>query len=382
MHGQNPKTIQSASSLAIFDMTGNLPPPVPHVFESEYRWAMQEVLNRDDLASLFASHSFNGTERDRAAGAEFVSRRLSEAPDPDQIVITNSTQVALLSLILGIVGVGGRLVVDHVTYPSIGQFASFFGYEVIPLPIDAEGMEPEAFRDACRTHSPKAVYSTPTLQNPTTGIMSLERRQEIANIAREYGVTIIEDDIYSLLPTDQPPPLSAFAPEISWYVLGTTKGVAAGLKTCYVVAPSAQEAKARFWPGVRATYWMCAPANVTAVTRLIESGRIEQIISAVRDETRKRQAMVAEFLAGTGFRAKREGLHVWLPLPARVAGRRFVKELELLGTRIAPGELYAVGDAAPPNGVRFGTGKPASVDDLRMRVEHIRATYEQLMGDR
>ncbi|WP_245497461.1 PLP-dependent aminotransferase family protein [Mesorhizobium sp. M5C.F.Ca.IN.020.32.2.1] len=332
------------------------------------------------MTSLFASHNFHGTARDRAAAAEFVSQRLGEVPDPDRMIITNSTQVALLSLILGIVGVGGRLAVDHVTYPSIGQFASFFGYEVIPLPIDEEGMEPEAFRDACRIHSPKAMYSTPTIQNPTTGIMSIERRQEIARIAREYGVAIIEDDIYSLLPTDQPPPLSTFAPEISWYVLGTTKGVAAGLKTCYVVAPSVQEANARFWPGVRATYWMCAPANVTAVTRLIETGRIERIISAVREETRKRQAIVADVLAGTGFRAKREGLHVWLPLPASVTGRQFVTELELLGTRIAPGELYAVGNATAPNGVRFGTGKPATVDDLQMRVEQIRATYDQLTG--
>lgn len=120
-------------------------------------------------------------------------------------------------------------------------------------------MLPDAFEAVCREHRPAALYAQPTMHNPTTAIMSIERRKAIAGIARKHGVAIFEDDIYSLLPTDLPPPLSAYAPELSWYVLGTAKSMAPVFKVAYVVAPSAEAARTRFWPGDRATYWMCAP---------------------------------------------------------------------------------------------------------------------------
>lgn len=364
----------------IFDMTTNLPPQVPDIFEPVYTRAMQSILNRGNLTARFGTHAFHGTEDDRVAGACFVSRRLETVPEPGRMVITNSTQAALLATITRIVGVGGTLAVDQATYPVIGQFASLFQFHLIPLPIDREGTDPDAFSRACERHTPDALYATPTLQNPTTGVMGLKRRRAITETARRHGVTIIEDDIYSLLPVNQPPPLAALAPEITWYILGTTKGIAAGLKTCYVVTPSKKAAEQTFWPGVRATYWMCAPANAGLVTELIKEDRIDRIISAVRTETRNRQDRVARALSGITFRAHQEGLHVWVPLPPDIPGPMFVAELQKLGIKVAPGELYAVGNATPLNGIRFGTGKPETADDLDVRVQQIRAVFSRLVN--
>lgn len=164
---------------------------------------------------------------DRSAAAKFVARRLGTPPSPERLIITNSSQVALLNLIVTIVGTTGKIAVDEVAYPFISQLSKHLGFRVIPVPIDDEGMVPAALRNVCRSDSPQVLYSTPTLQNPTTGVMSLERRREIASIADEHDLVIIEDDIYSLLPSDQPPALSTRTRAVlvhSWYDQRRSRG--------------------------------------------------------------------------------------------------------------------------------------------------------------
>jgi len=343
-------------SARIVNLGGNLPPRVPHVFDGVFRAAIEGILATGSLNDLVGAHLFLGSERDRAAGARFAARRLPEAPAPDRVVVANGTQSLLTMLLAGLVGRGGTLAIESLSYPTIQQFADMLGIHLCAIAMDGEGIRPDVYEAACRARRPAALYVMPTLQNPTTAIMSEARRREIAEISRRYGVAIIEDDIYSLLPQGVPAPLSAFAPELSWYVIGTAKSMAAALKVAYVVAPSAEAATARFWPGVRATYWMAAPMNAAVVSALIETGGADRVIDAVRDETRARQAMVAERLAGAKVRTTPECLHVWLELPESLPHGPFIAAVRQQGFLISPSETYAFGEAPPPNAVRFGVG--------------------------
>ena len=97
--------------------------------------------------------------------------------------------------------------------------------------IDAEGMLPQALADALGSVAPsdgKAVYLSPTLHNPTTATMSLERRQAIVEICRKAGAWIIEDGVYAAAFPDLPE-LSALAPDISLHVNGLSKSLGPGL---------------------------------------------------------------------------------------------------------------------------------------------------------
>ncbi|MGY3509638.1 aminotransferase class I/II-fold pyridoxal phosphate-dependent enzyme [Bradyrhizobium lupini] len=191
----------------------NPPPPVSHVFDSVMSTAITGILAREALSEIIGHHRWCGTEADRRAGADLCASRLGYRADEARIVLTSSTQSTLNMLIPGLVGAGGILAVDELTYPPIKAFAARYGAKLAPVRMDDDGMIPDAFRQVCRTHRPKALYPLSTLQNPTTVTMSLERRKTIAEIAREFGVSIIEDDIYSLIPRNAPTPLSALAPE-------------------------------------------------------------------------------------------------------------------------------------------------------------------------
>lgn len=358
-------------------MTGNLPPDVPEAFNAQYEAALASVFAQRSPMSLIGAHQYRGSDRDRAAGATFTGRRLGQTPDPARVIVANGCQSILVQLLSGLVPRGSVLAVEELTYPTIRTFVSMLGIEVVSVPMDHEGIDPEAFDRVCRTRRPEVLYTMPTLQNPTAVTMSDARRRAVAEVCRRHGVAVIEDDIYSLLPTDAPAPLSTYAPELSWYLLGTAKSVAAGLKVAYVVAPDAESAKARFWPGVRSTYWMVAPINAAVATRLVESDGITAIIDAVRDETRARHEQVVDALAGIEHRTIPESLHVWVPVPAGRAAADLAAAALAQGASIGTGDTFYFGTGTAPEAIRFGVGAPPDRDALQRGLTAIGNAYHQ-----
>ena len=349
----------------------NAPPPARHVFNPIIRGALAELLERDEPYSIMGYHRWCGTEADRQAGSDFCSKRLGYRPDRGRIVLTSSTQSTLNMLLPGLVGTGGALAVDELTYPPIKGFAARHGIKLVPIRMDEEGILPDEFKEACTKYNPRALYPLSTLQNPTTGTMSIERRKEIVAIARQFGVSIIEDDIYSLIPENAPPPLSALAPEISWYLLGLAKSVAPGTKVAYVVAPSKESAERLFWPGVRATFWMTAPLSAALATHIIQNKSIFEILNAVRSATVARHQLVHEHFSQIQYRLGNGGLHVWIPMPAKVDSKIVAENLEAKRVLVSTSEGFVVGDAQPPQAIRIGLGNPSDNETLESALRTI-----------
>ncbi|KAJ2038689.1 hypothetical protein H4S03_002179 [Coemansia sp. S3946] len=110
---------------------------------------------------------------------------------------------------------GDAILVDRWTFP--GALSSLVSAKVLPAPVpmDGEGMIPEALDDICQTWSgaapPRAIYLVPTGQNPTGTTMSLARRKAIYAVAQKRNLAIIEDDPYYFLQLP-PVPLPSHSP--------------------------------------------------------------------------------------------------------------------------------------------------------------------------
>lgn len=360
------------------DLGGNYPPMVADVFDSEYLTVLDAVMRELPPSAIAGHHRWTGTARDRAAGAMFARIRLGAEPDPDRVIVTNGTQSALLMLFAGLVGRGGVLLAEQLTYPPLMTFARHFGFRIVGVPIDAHGMVPDAFEAAIRTEKPGAVYLVPTHQNPTTTIMPLSRREQIAGIAQHHGIAIIEDDIYSLLTSDGPPPLSALAPEICWHLLGTAKSIAPGMKVAYVTCPSPEAARQRFWPGVRGTHWMVAPMSAAIMTAMIEGGGAGRIMDAVGNEARGRQVLARELLGNIPVTTQREALHLWFELPQGMSRSDLAQRAAEGGLVIGTSDGYIPDETQAPEAVRIGIGNPASRDELRVALSRFVEAYEGL----
>lgn len=356
-------------------MSRTHPPLVPDMFDPAYRDALAEVMSRHTPSEMVGAHRWMGTDADRAAGAVFTGPRLGSEPDPGRVVVTNGTQSAFNMLLGGLVGQGNVLAVESLTYPPILVLAERFGFVPKGVEMDGEGILPDALDALCRAERPKALYLLSTLQNPTTATMSLARRMAIVEVARRHDLQIIEDDIYSLLPPDVPPPLAALAPERSWYMLGVAKSIAAGMKIAYVVAPSARHAQEQFWPGVRATFWMAAPISAAVSTCLIESGGASRIIDAVRAEMIRRHEIVRPILAPLDFVTSDGALHVWIRLPEGMSASALAARIREQGVNIGTGDPYALPGHSAPQAIRIGIGHARSHAELAEAMHIIVVTH-------
>lgn len=342
----------------------NHPPPVPQPFDQIFKDVLAELFLTVSPSSLVKTHRWTGTDEDRSRGAEFTGRRLGTQPHAGRVVLTHSTQAAMHMILPGIIPGGRALVVEQMTYPPVRTFAERYGIPVIDVPIDADGVEPNAFEDVCKEAQPAAIYLLTTYQNPTTITMSLGRRAHIAEIARRYGVKIIEDDVYSLLSPSPLTPISAMAPELSWYLLGTAKSFAAGLKLAYLVAPTTDEAARVFWPGVRATYWMATPMSAALMSGFIRRGDDQAVLSAVRNELRSRHRLLDQILRNCHYVTDPGCLHVWLPLTEGTSSRELEDAIKGDGVQVAASNSYASQSFEPPEAIRIGIGNPETVDLL------------------
>ncbi|MFM9845463.1 MAG: PLP-dependent aminotransferase family protein [Dongiaceae bacterium] len=320
--------------------------------------ALQSLAGSNSLPRLLEYQPHCGIARHRAAGASFMSRP-DFTVDPERVVVTAGGQHAMSVVLGALASPGDWVLTESLTYPGMKALATTMRLNLKGVAIDYEGLIPEAFEQACRQHEPKALYCTPTLQNPTTATMSENRRRRIAQIAQHYNVAIVEDDIYGFLLPEGPPPLTSYAPEISYYIISMSKTSAPGLRIGYIAGPS----RAAIADGIRHTIWMAPPLMAEVATMMIESGAAKELACRHRAEGVVRQRLVRQKLAGFDYTATDTAFHGWLNLPAPWNGTDFANEAKARGVLLKPADVFATAQPVP-DAIRICTCAARSVADL------------------
>ena len=200
------------------------------------RRSLEELGRTPRLAELLGYQPAAGTTAHRVAGAAWAARFGLKAR-PEQVVVCAGGQHAMEVALAALTRPGDMLVTEALTYPGVKVLARRFQLRLQGVAMDAQGLVPEAFEAACRVGA-KLLYTQPTCHNPTGAVQPEERRRKIADVARKYGVLVLEDDAYGLLPESRPPPLASFLPEASYFIAGVSKLLTPGLRIGYLVAPA------------------------------------------------------------------------------------------------------------------------------------------------
>jgi DNA-binding transcriptional MocR family regulator len=359
----------TVSTDGVADMSMNRPPPIWDPDLTGRMWRSLSDLERDPgHALLFRYQDPAGARPDREAGVAWLRERLSDT-QADRIVVSAGAQPAIAAIMALTARPGETVCADNLTYPGVRAAAAFLGVSLVGLTMDVEGIIPAGFEQACREVGPKALYCTPTLQNPTTATLSLARRWEIARIARRHGVAVIEDDPYGMLPAAPLAPIAALAPEITWHVAGLAKALSPALRIAYVVAPDGRAAS-RLAAGLRAITGMASPLTAALATAWIRDGVAGALLRAIREETLARRRMAADVL-GEPFGRPEEAYHLWFPLPAGWSRAVFQDHLARRQIAVAPSDAFALSPQSP-DAVRVGLGAAATRDDLLRTLEAIR----------
>lgn len=335
-------------------------PPV-RLAEPEFAAALTRLAQTPKLGSLLNYEAHTGRWSHRAAGAAWIGRRGLEVRT-DTVLLTSGAEHAIAAALMALADPGDTVLVEELTWSGTRALASLLRLVLKPVPMDGEGVLPDAFEAACRTSGARLFYCMPTIHNPTTAVIPAARRQALAEIARAHDITIIEDDVYGFLAEGAPPPLAAYAPERTIYITAASKSVAPALRVGFAALP--EDRIGRFSAAARATNWMAPALLAELFARWVEDGTADLIARRIRNESAARQRLAAELLAGCACAADPNGFHLWLHLPEPWRAQDFVTAARQRGVSLSATELFVPGRVPTPHAVRVALSAPEDRDVL------------------
>ncbi|PUZ22130.1 Aminotransferase class I and II [Chitinophaga costaii] len=233
------------------------------------------------------------------------------------------------------------IAVEEVTFPGFRMIASHYGYPLAPIACDQEGMIPEALQACLQKGVCKMVYLQPTVQNPTGAVMSLERRQQIAEIVASFpGVYLLEDDAYRFLHPDPPPTFLQLLPARTIHVYGLSKPFNPFLKSAYIVYP--KDTLAGIEKVVQiSTSSPCALFHNFGL-HLMQGDELKTIIREKQREGLRWHQRVAEALYNLEYTLFPGSFHIWLYLGETITGSQLSAYLATQGIALPPGTDFSV----------------------------------------
>src|SRR5579864_5650825 len=123
---------------------------------------------------------------------EWIAER--HGVEPARIVVTSGSLQGFVFLAEQLVQPGARILVEAPTYDRPLKILARLGARVDGLPMDDDGLQPDALEQALATgEKPAFLYTIATFQNPSGRTLTTERRKRVVEIAREHDLLVLED---------------------------------------------------------------------------------------------------------------------------------------------------------------------------------------------
>lgn len=201
------------------------------------RSALRALSSAGDLDTLLRYQPHAGRPHERAIVAGYLAER-GLAVSAEQVLLVSGAQHGLSVALMSRLRAGDAIAVDAQTYPGFKTIAESLRLDLLPVPASADGPDLAALDALCQRRKVRALYCMPTLHNPLGWVMSRTQRKQLAALARQHDLLLIEDAAYAFLADNPPPPLYSFAPERTLYVSGFSKNAATGLRVGYLCPQS------------------------------------------------------------------------------------------------------------------------------------------------
>lgn len=277
----------------------------------------RRIMKADDAE--FGYGDPRGSQHLRVQVARYLAASRGFVCDPDCVVIVNGIQQGLRLCAEALLASGDAVWMEDPGYPAARRTLTMAGLKVVPVAVDAEGLDVRAGQK--RAADAKAAYVTPSHQFPTGVTMTMARRTALVAWARASKAWLLEDDYDSEFRYGGPPltALAGIGGGDRVIYLGTfSKLLGAGLRLAYMVLPPAaveavvavREGHDRFPPSFAAA----------AVADLMADGFLADHTRRMRRRYRAgRDAVVAALEAAAGqaldIVSPQQGLHLLALLP-------------------------------------------------------------------
>lgn len=171
--------------------------PSPDAFPAkEIAEISARVLSENPISVLQYSVS-EGYAPLRQTISEYMQKEHSTGKDFDEVLITTGAQQIMDLCSKALVNEGDVVICEAPSF--IGSLNTFRSYNarLVGVEVEPDGMSIEGLEDALKANpNAKLIYTIPNFQNPSGVTMSLEKRKKVYELAKKYGVLILEDNPY------------------------------------------------------------------------------------------------------------------------------------------------------------------------------------------
>jgi len=167
------------------------------------------------------------------------ARALGVPCEANQVLVVSGSQQTLDLAAKLYIDKGTEILLEAPTYLAALQIFQLFGAHCLTVPLQADGPDLAQLRARLETHRPAFIYLIPTFQNPSAVRYSEAKREAVAALLDEFGVTLIEDEPYRELTFDggSAQPIAGRLKKASWIYTGTvSKTLLPGLRVGYLIA--------------------------------------------------------------------------------------------------------------------------------------------------
>jgi 2-aminoadipate transaminase len=304
------------------------------------------------------------------------------ALDAGQVMIANGSMEGAAMLFEHLLEPGDRVIVEQPTYDRTLLLLQRAGVELVPVPLEADGLDIGAFEAALAAGPVKLAHVIPNFHNPAGCTLSAAKRVRLVELAAEHGFWIFEDDPYRELPFEGEAletMLSMDRADRVIHASSFSKTVSPGVRVGYLAGPAGEIAKL----SKRANETYISP-NMLAeaiVLELCSSGGLDRNIEFVKGALRdRRDALVGalrEQIPEAEFVVPGGGYFLWLDLTAGTDTTELLAEAKGEGVTFVAGPDFMIEGGA--NSLRLSFAPvpseqiPEGVSRIARALDRVRA---------
>lgn len=340
--------------------------PAPESFPTE---AMAKI-----SADIFAKEPVTALQYGITEGypalREDIKKRLSEkfniGREFDNTIVVTGGQQGIELACKVLCNEGDTVITENPSF--IGALNAFRsnGVNTVGVPLEDDGIDVNALEATIKANpNAKLLYLIPTFQNPAGITTTLEKRRAVYELAKKYGIVILEDNPYGELrfAGEEIPTLKSMDEDgIVIYCSSFSKILSAGMRVGYICAPDAIVQKMVVAKQVEDVH-----TNVffqMLCHRFITECDLDAHIDGIRAIYRKKCGLMldtldAELGSTVKFTRPEGGLFVWCTLPDGIDLSEYVQRALKNKVAVVPGTAFNADTSAPSNSFRITYATPS-----------------------
>lgn len=265
---------------------------------------------------------------------------------PEHLLIGRGAQMCLWLAAAALLQPGDRVAVERWGYRPAWQALRAHGARLVPIDVDARGLDVDALERVLEGGPLRAIYLTPHHQYPTTAALAPARRLRLLELARRHRFAILEDDYDNEYHYEGRPLLPLASVDrhgLVVYVGSMAKVLAPGLRLGWVVAPE---------PLIERMVALRRPLDrqgdrlgERTFAELLEEGELQRHVRRTRRLMQARRDALLDAIARelgevVTPRVPAGGLALWAKVDPAIDVDAWVARALAVGVEVTPGRLY------------------------------------------